>query len=163
MVNLELSFLHPSAATSNNLMHPELTWQIDMGVFAKECRASPARQFPYQHSHYVSGTRADECVNRKLATAGPALCLILSGCASGNIYTDAPPRPSAIDDMAAEPVDLTGLGKQSNSRGDDFYQEAVTEDCVITINWVTNNGDTKSVYRVGRFQAPKDAAQPSIR
>lgn len=62
--------------------------------------------------------------------------------------------------MATEPADLTGNWKQSNAMSDDSYQAAVIKDGVITIHWVTNNGDTKSLYWVGSFEAPPDAVQP---
>ncbi|KSU67802.1 hypothetical protein AS038_01480 [Arthrobacter sp. NIO-1057] len=39
---------------------------------------------------------------------------------------------------------------------DDAYQLATIDGDVISIDWVTNNGDTKSIYWVGSFEAPKD-------
>ncbi|WP_345474319.1 hypothetical protein QMQ05_07535 [Glutamicibacter ectropisis] len=40
---------------------------------------------------------------------------------------------------------------------DDAYQLATIDGDVISIDWVTNNGDTKSIYWVGSFEAPKDS------
>lgn len=61
---------------------------------------------------------------------------------------------------AAKPADLTGTWKQTNSSAADSYQEAEIAGDVITINWVADNGDTKSIYWVGSFTAPTDAATP---
>ncbi len=68
---------------------------------------------------------------------------------------------------AAEPTkeapkapDLTGTWKQTNSAAADSYQEAEISGDVITINWVSDNGDTKSIYWVGSFAAPTDVSMP---
>jgi hypothetical protein len=61
---------------------------------------------------------------------------------------------------APKPADLTGTWKQTNSAAADSYQEAEIAGDVITINWVTDNGDTKSIYWVGTFTAPTDASTP---
>ena len=60
----------------------------------------------------------------------------------------------------AKPADLTGTWKQTNSAAPDSYQEAEIAGDVITINWVGDNGDTKSIYWVGSFTAPTDATAP---
>ncbi|MEY9850630.1 hypothetical protein ABH923_000308 [Leifsonia sp. EB41] len=61
---------------------------------------------------------------------------------------------------AAKPADLSGIWKQTNSAAANSYQEAEISGDVITINWVGDNGDTKSIYWVGSFAAPTDAATP---
>jgi len=40
----------------------------------------------------------------------------------------------------------------------DAYQEATIYGDTITINWVSNKGDTKSIYRVGTFEQPSNIA-----
>ncbi|MGP9527943.1 MULTISPECIES: hypothetical protein [unclassified Glutamicibacter] len=42
---------------------------------------------------------------------------------------------------------------------EDAYQLATIKGDVISIDWVTNNGDTKSIYWVGTFKAPKAGAE----
>ncbi|KQR53642.1 hypothetical protein ASF88_01920 [Leifsonia sp. Leaf336] len=61
---------------------------------------------------------------------------------------------------ASKAPDLTGTWKQTNSAAVDSYQEAEISGDVITINWVSDNGDTKSIYWVGSFAAPTDASTP---
>lgn len=59
-----------------------------------------------------------------------------------------------------EIADLTGEWKQENSKSDDSYQSATIVDDTITIYWVTDNGDTKSLYWAGSFVAPTDSTEP---
>lgn len=53
-----------------------------------------------------------------------------------------------------EPVDLTGTWQSENNDGS--YQEAVITEDTIEINWVSDDGDTKSIYWVGTFTAPTE-------
>jgi hypothetical protein len=90
--------------------------------------------------------------------------IALTGCAS---TPSAPVSPSSHGTPVAEatkepakPADLTGTWKQTNSAAADSYQEAEISGNVITINWVADNGDTKSIYWIGTFTAPTDATTP---
>lgn len=56
--------------------------------------------------------------------------------------------------------DLTGEWKQENSKSDDSYQAATISGDTITIYWVSDKGDTKSLYWAGSFVAPTTAAEP---
>jgi hypothetical protein len=58
--------------------------------------------------------------------------------------------------------DLTGEWKQSNSKSDDTYQAATISGDTIEIYWVSDNGDTKSLYWAGSFIAPTTADEPYI-
>lgn len=51
--------------------------------------------------------------------------------------------------------DLKGTWKSEDNGGS--YQEAVIDDFSIEINWVSDGGDTKSIYWVGTFIAPTEA------
>ncbi|QSS99754.1 hypothetical protein IMZ31_17075 [Pontibacillus sp. ALD_SL1] len=53
--------------------------------------------------------------------------------------------------------DLTGEWKQLNSNSEDSYQAATISDDTIEIYWVSDNGDTKSLYWAGSFIAPTTA------
>lgn len=53
--------------------------------------------------------------------------------------------------------DLSGTWKQSNSSSDDSYQEAVISGDVIEIYWVSDGGDSKSLYWAGSYEAPTEA------
>lgn len=90
----------------------------------------------------------------------------LTGCSS---TPDTAPAPSAKSTTSAaaqptkepaKPADLAGTWKQTNSSAADSYQEAEISGDVITINWVADNGDTKSIYWVGSFTAPAAATTP---
>ncbi|MDQ0154136.1 hypothetical protein [Robertmurraya andreesenii] len=56
--------------------------------------------------------------------------------------------------------DLIGEWKQSNSKSEDSYQAATISGDMIEIYWVSDNGDTKSLYWAGSFIAPTTADEP---
>lgn len=58
-----------------------------------------------------------------------------------------------------EPVELTGEWAQTNSESEDNYQAATITDETIEIYWVSNGGDTKSLYWAGTVEAPGDATE----
>lgn len=60
----------------------------------------------------------------------------------------------------ASPPDLTGEWKQTNSNSDDSYQAATIQGETIEIYWVSDGGDTKSLYWAGTFIAPTTADEP---
>ncbi len=97
-----------------------------------------------------------------LALATLPLCLVIASCSSQPVSdataTDTNPTTSNSQTAAPKPISLNGDWKQKNSMDDDAYQLATIDGDVISIDWVTNNGDTKSIYWVGSFEAPKDAA-----
>lgn len=51
---------------------------------------------------------------------------------------------------------LDGTWKSTNGDSEDGWQEAVINGDVITINWVSDNGDTKSLYWTGTVVEPTD-------
>lgn len=57
----------------------------------------------------------------------------------------------------AQPLDLTGTWVQANSNSEDSWQEAVISEGYIEINWVSDGGDTKSLYWAGSYDAPTEA------
>ena len=78
--------------------------------------------------------------------------------ASGSSATSA---ASAEATPEAAPVpDLTGSWKQTNSGSEDAYQAATITGDTISINWVSDGGDTESIYWVGTFTPPTDDASP---
>lgn len=62
----------------------------------------------------------------------------------------------------AELLDLTGTWVQTNSNSEDAWQEAVISDGIIEINWVSDGGDTKSLYWVGSYDAPTEAVNEYV-
>lgn len=57
---------------------------------------------------------------------------------------------------SSEPVDLSGEWIQSNSKSDESWQEATISGDEIEINWISDNGDTKSLYWAGTYKAPTE-------
>ncbi|MFP3466042.1 hypothetical protein [Leifsonia sp. SIMBA_070] len=91
--------------------------------------------------------------------------ITLAGCSAtppaASVSSDSASSSSAQPTKeAAKAPDLTGTWKQSNSSAADSYQEAEISGDVITINWVGDSGDTKSIYWVGTFAAPTDGTTP---
>lgn len=62
---------------------------------------------------------------------------------------------TACGSSEASIPDLKGTWKSEDNNGS--YQEAVISDNSIEINWVSDGGDTKSIYWVGSFVAPTEA------
>lgn len=56
--------------------------------------------------------------------------------------------------------DLTGEWTQVNSNSEDSWQSATIDENTITVYWVSDNGDTKSLYWAGTYIAPESADEP---
>ncbi len=97
-----------------------------------------------------------------------AATIIMTGCGNNNTSenannTQANEQTETIElasteaepaEEIAEPIDLTGTWKSENNDGN--WMEAEISNGVITINWVSDNGDTKSIYWVGTYVAPEE-------
>jgi hypothetical protein len=98
-------------------------------------------------------------MKRLIAPIALAAALALTGCGG----TDAS-STDAADSRTAEETpqapDLTGAWKQSNPASENSYQQATITAEVITVDWVTDGGDTTSTYWVGTFEPPIDASTP---
>lgn len=89
------------------------------------------------------------------------LALALAGCGSSEQPADGSGQPAATQEQPkqeekAQPLDLTGEWTQSNKNSEDSYQVATISGDTITINWVSNGGDTKSLYWAGSYVAPTE-------
>lgn len=89
---------------------------------------------------------------RKLAIISFCVALIIT------IFTGCTGKDG--DTSGNEIPDLTGEWKQENSNSEDSYQVATISGDTIEINWVSDNGDTKSLYWAGSFEAPTTADEP---
>ena len=92
------------------------------------------------------------------------LALALAGCGSSEQPADGSGQPAATQEQPkqeekAQPLDLTGEWTQSNKNSEDSYQVATISGDTITINWVSNGGDTKSLYWAGSYVAPTEATE----
>lgn len=90
-----------------------------------------------------------------------AVVLVLTGCGGAE-----PASPGAASSKPSEETpqapDLTGEWKQSNSASEDSYQQATITADTISVDWVSDGGDTTSIYWVGTFEMPTTATQPYI-
>lgn len=77
-----------------------------------------------------------------------------AACGGNSDNSTAPPDPTA------GPPDLSGQWKQINNQSEDNYQGAIISGDKIEIYWVPNNGDTRSLYWAGSFDAPDTEDEP---
>ncbi len=94
---------------------------------------------------------------KKLVALTMAVIMVLGLCACGGTTAESGSTQAADP---ASPPDLTGEWKQVNSNSDDAWQAATITGDTIIINWVSDNGDTKSLYWAGSFVAPTTADEP---
>lgn len=89
--------------------------------------------------------------------------LLLTGCsaadsdstsAGGTASSSAAPEETQAP--PAEPLDLTGEWKQTNSNSADSYQAATISADRIDVNWVNDADSTKAIYWVGTYAAPTE-------
>lgn len=88
---------------------------------------------------------------------------ILAGCASpATSPSPASPAeglrssaPATSPSVVPKPLSLSGKWKQSNSKAEDAWQAITIKKGVIQIWWVSDGGDTRSVYWVGSYVNPK--------
>lgn len=107
-------------------------------------------------------------VTRLIAPVALAAVLVLTGCSATNTADASAgetsgPTKTASSTPTPDPVvipDLTGSWKQNNSASDDGWMTATISDNAITANFVTDNGDTTSLFWVGTFTPPTDDKSP---
>lgn len=90
-----------------------------------------------------------------------AAALALTGCGVVDTTPTSAPESKAAEEVPQAP-DLTGEWKQINSASEDTYQMATITGDVMTVDWITDGGDTASIYWIGTFEAPTDASDPYI-
>lgn len=76
-------------------------------------------------------------------------CFTLSAC--GNKESDSPPLSSVSPTV---PPDLSGQWKQINNDTGDRYQAAIIDGESMEIYWVSDGGDSRSLYWAGTYTAP---------
>ena len=92
-----------------------------------------------------------------IVAAGIIATALLAGCSSGsNSSQGSASSQAAQEEVQVEPLVLDGTWKSMNSDSPDSWQEAVIDGDTITINWVSDNGDTKSLYWAGTVVEPSD-------
>lgn len=88
---------------------------------------------------------------------------LLAGCSTGATSEGTTPgsqnsAPGTTEEEVApaEPLDLTGEWKQTNSKSEDSYQAATISGDVIEINWVNEADSGTAIYWVGTYVAPTE-------
>jgi len=99
-------------------------------------------------------------MKKLIAPLALAALLVLTGCSAEDTSPTSPTSPKDSEAAAEEPQapDLVGEWQQSNAASEDAYQQATITADVITIEWVSDGGDTRAIYRVGTFEAPTDVS-----
>lgn len=77
------------------------------------------------------------------------LCFALAACGGGGS------QESETPETPAQPLELTGEWKQVNSNSEDSWQAATITGDAIEVYWVSDGGDTKSLYWAGSYVAPE--------
>jgi hypothetical protein len=105
-----------------------------------------------------------------VAAAG-AIVALLAGCSTPATSDGTPeavrttPTSSATPSPtpeAVEPPDLAGEWKQNNSASADGWMTATITADAVTASFVTNGGDTTSLFWVGSFTPPSDDSSPYV-
>lgn len=76
-------------------------------------------------------------------------CVAFVGCGNSNTTSSTTP---------VEPLDLTGNWEEKDKG--ESYQAGYIKDGEIVIYWVSDGGDTKSLYWAGSYEAPMDNTEP---
>lgn len=85
-----------------------------------------------------------------------AIALTFSACGGNSDNAGASYQTVSEEEKEPEePTDLTGTWQSEENDGS--YQEAVISEDSIEINWVSDGGDTKSIYWIGTYEAPTEA------
>ena len=92
------------------------------------------------------------------------LVTVFTGCSStsANSHNGDSTQVNSVEskNQKSQAPDLTGNWKQTNSKSNSSYQVATISGNTIEIYWVSDNGDTKSLYWAGTFVAPTVADEP---
>lgn len=93
-------------------------------------------------------------MKKKIMSLLMATILSLSLVACGGNESESPAKNQEKKEEVKEPTDLTGTWKSEENNG--TWQEATITESSIEINWVSDGGDTKSLYWAGSYDAPTE-------
>lgn len=104
-------------------------------------------------------------MKKLLAPVALAAVLALTGCGAADTpSTGAAGTKGAEATETAETApqipDLTGVWKSAVSESGDSYQQATITADTLTVDWVSDGGDTTSIFWIGTFVAPVDDTEP---
>mgnify|MGYP000422226887 CR=1 FL=1 len=94
---------------------------------------------------------------RKLLLMTLIVMLLLAGCSSNSSASDgaAQSQKPADESKSQVAIDLTGEWEQSDKNSEDSYQIATITEGTIEVYWVSDGGDTTSLYWAGTYEAPE--------
>ena len=98
-------------------------------------------------------------MKKSIASIALVSVLALTGC-SGTGNTAAGAADSKATQEAPKVPDLIGSWKQSNPSSEKSYQQATVTADKRTIEWVSDGGNTTSIYWIGTFAGPTSANEP---
>ena len=78
---------------------------------------------------------------------------MLCACSSNSSTTDTA-QQSSITQEQKTLLSLDGKWKQCNSSSKDAYMEATIQEDTISVNWVSDGGNTESIYWIGTYPRP---------
>lgn len=97
-------------------------------------------------------------MKRFIAPIVLAMALTLTGCGGSEETPANASSPNTVEKTSRVP-ELTGQWKQSNAASEESFQQATITADTITIDWVSDGGDTTSIYWVGTFEPPTQAGE----
>ena len=89
-----------------------------------------------------------------LLISAMTLSLVACGGSKDSNDTAEDKGEEEVKEEVKDPVDLTGTWKSENNDG--AWMEATIAEDTISINWVSDNGETKSIYWIGTYTAPTE-------
>lgn len=98
-------------------------------------------------------------LKKPIAYLAVAAALALSGCSGASNTSPSTAEPTTTQEAPKIP-DLTGSWKQSNPNSEKSYQQATITADKMTIEWVSDGGNTTSIYWVGTYSGPTSAGEP---
>jgi hypothetical protein len=104
-------------------------------------------------------------MKKLIAPLALAAALALTGCGGSGAATPTGGTPTGAADSkptekAPPAPDLSGAWKQNNPNSEKSFQQATITADTIAVDWVTDGGNTTSIYWVGTFKAPTSSDGP---
>jgi hypothetical protein len=97
-----------------------------------------------------------------------ALVIVISSVASCSSDTDKTTKNDSVvtsentEAVKNRPPVLIGEWEQINNKSEDMYQYALINEDNIEIYWISDNGETKSLYWAGSFLEPTTNDEPYV-
>lgn len=91
-----------------------------------------------------------ESLKKSVASLALVAVLALTACGGAGNTTSGAAEPETTQEAPKVP-DLTGDWKQSNPNNQKSYQQASIRADKMTIEWVSDGGNTTSIYWIGTF------------